>query len=134
VSIQTRFLLGLGLVLVASVIILSMAVLTYTVPRLVQWETREAQDNVKRVSRALDREFEHLLIYAREWSVWDDTFRFVQSPNQEYIDANLGAPNFVAANVDLLAFLRDDGQLVWAGFKFGETVDLAQGAELLSLA
>ena len=130
-SIQTRFLLGLGLVLVASVIILSMAVLTYTVPRLVQWETREAQDNVKRVSRALDREFEHLLIYAREWAVWDDTFRFVQLPNQEYIDANLGAPNFVAANVDLLAFLRDDGQIVWAGFKSGETVDLVQGAKLV---
>lgn len=131
-SIQTRFLLGLGLVLVASVIVLSMAVLTYTVPRLVQWETREAQDHVRRASRALDREYEHLLIYAREWSVWDDTFRFVQDPNQEYIDANLGAPNFVAAMVDLLAYVRDDGQIVWAGFKMGDVVDLAQGEALVA--
>ncbi len=129
-SIQTRFLLGLGLVLVASVIILSMAVLTYTVPRLAQWETREAQDNVRRASRALDREFEHLQIYAREWAVWDDTFRFVQSPSQEYIDANLVPAGFVAASIELLAFLRDDGQVVWAGFKTGEAVDLAQGAQL----
>ncbi|OGT82002.1 MAG: hypothetical protein A3H91_01120 [Gammaproteobacteria bacterium RIFCSPLOWO2_02_FULL_61_13] len=130
-SIQTRFLLGLGLVLVASVIVLSMAVLTYTVPRLVQWETREAQDHVRRVSRALDREFEHLLIYAREWSVWDDSFRFVQEPTQEYIDANLGAASFVAATVDLLAYLRDDGQVVWAGYKAGDVVDPDQGRALV---
>lgn len=130
-SIQTRFLFALALVLVVFVMVLTLAILTYTAPRLAQWETREAHSQVKRVQRALGREFEHLLIYAREWSVWDDTYRFVQDANPEYIEKNLGIENFAAAKVDLLAYLRDDGQIVWAGFKHRDGVDLETGAKLV---
>jgi diguanylate cyclase (GGDEF)-like protein len=129
-SIQTRFLLALGLLLVASLVTLSLAVFTYTVPRVVQWETREAAGEIDRVHRALEREFQHLLIYTREWSVWDDTYRFVMTPGPEFIDANLGASNFIAAQVDLLVFLRSDGEVVWSGFMSGSDVDRAAGARL----
>jgi diguanylate cyclase (GGDEF)-like protein len=129
-SIQTRFLLALGLLLVASIVVLSLAVLTWTAPRIVQWEAAQARAEVARVRRALDRELEHLGIYAREWAVWDDSYRFVQAPYPEYVEANLGLASFNAARVDLLAYIRDGGIIAWAGFRDGASIDAEQGMRL----
>lgn len=129
-SIQRRFLLALALLLVASVVVLSLVVLTYTAPRVVAWENARAAAEVQRVRQALERESEHLGIYAREWAVWDDSYRFVQEPTPEYVEANLGYASFVAASVDLLAYLREDGTIVWAGLKIGADVDQAAGTTL----
>lgn len=129
-SIQTRVLLALALVLLVSVFILSAVINTYTVPRLLQWETLEAEAEAKRAHRALKREYQHLLIYVRESAVWDDTYHFVQESNQNYIDANLGVKHFVAAGVDLLSHLDDDGNQVWAGYSASGKVDTDTGAIL----
>ncbi|MBI1731710.1 MAG: diguanylate cyclase [Gammaproteobacteria bacterium] len=129
-SIQTRFVVALGLLLAATAVALSLAVLTFTMPRVAQWESREALEEINRVQRALDRELQHLLIYAREWSVWDDTYRFVLEPSAAYVEENLDVANFSAAQVDVMVYLRGDGQVVWAGFNAGAELELAQGMQL----
>lgn len=129
-SIQRRFLLALALLLLASVVVLSLAVLTYTAPRILRWETSQARSEVQRVLRALRRESEHLGIYAREWGIWDDSYRFVQEPYPEYIEANLGLASYLAASVDLLAYMRDDGVVVWGGFRRDDAVDTDAGMQL----
>lgn len=130
-SIQRRFLLALALLLVASVVVLSLVVMTYTAPRVVAWENARAAAEVQRVRQALERESEHLGIYAREWAVWDDTYEFMHAPSPAYVEANLGYASFVAASVDLLAYVRDDGGIVWAGLKTGADVDAAAGTALV---
>lgn len=129
-SIQRRFLLALALLLLASVVVLSLAVLIYAEPRIARWERDQARAEVQRVRNVLEREAQHLGIYAREWGVWDESYRFLQEPYPEYIATNLGYASFVAASVDLLAYLRTDGTVAWAGLRRGDGVDNAAGLKL----
>ncbi|MBF0613430.1 MAG: HAMP domain-containing protein, partial [Magnetococcales bacterium] len=65
---------------------------------------------------AIQNELEHLKLFTADWSMWDDTYRFVQDHNQEYIEGNLQANTFQMSKLNLLFFYDEMGKLVWGRY------------------
>lgn len=48
------------------------------------------------------------------WSIWTDTYRFIQDLNQDYIYYNLSRNNFLNSNINYILFVNKDGKIVYA--------------------
>ena len=86
-------------------------------------EQRDATDNVGRVQDALDQQLQALDVTMLNWSSWDDTYAWIDDQNSDYVDSNLGDAVFSQLDINLMVFINDSNEVVWA-----RTADLATGA------
>lgn len=82
-------------------------------PSFVSLEQEESGKNMDRAEQAIKREIQHLDLSATDWSVWDDTYRFVQDRNEAYLEANLNKQAINSLKVNLLFIFDADQQQVW---------------------
>lgn len=78
-----------------------------------------------RVSNYIESETDDLQRLNRDWAVWDDTYRFVQDQNQQYIDSNIMLETFENNAINLMMYFDADRQLVYSS-----AYDLEDGEEL----
>ncbi len=86
-------------------------------PGFLTLEQENATDNAVRIGEALNREIKFLDSLLNDWSAWDDTYEFVQSPSEQYINANLTPSTFENNQLNLLYFVSKDGQVIWGGIE-----------------
>jgi sensor domain CHASE-containing protein len=88
-------------------------------PSFLALEREEATKDMERCTEAIDREIHHLDKLCGDWSPWDDTYKFAQDHNKEYVESNLTPVTFKNDNLNLLYVYDAKGQVVW-----GQTCDL----------
>lgn len=93
-------------------------------------------EDAVRVEHAVSIELDALTTLCREYSVWDESYDFLESGDEKYIDYNMPRDWRRRVDVALIAFMRLDGGVVWAGrFADGELSPGGVGAaELERLA
>ncbi|MGQ9525394.1 MAG: response regulator [Armatimonadota bacterium] len=52
---------------------------------------------------------------ASDWAAWDDAYRFLQDRNQQFVQSNLPEATFSRLRLSFIAFVRQSGQIVYAG-------------------
>jgi two-component system, NtrC family, sensor kinase len=97
-------------------------------PSFVELERKLAAQNLERVEEAIQGEVQHLDSFCYDWAAWDDTYQFVEQPNDEYIAGNLGPSSFENGNFDLLFLVDRHCDVVW-----GECHDPADAARQFEL-
>jgi sensor domain CHASE-containing protein len=51
-----------------------------------------------------------------DWSNWDDTYKFIQDKNEEYIDSNLPVETFKSQQNNLIILLNKQKEVVWGQY------------------
>ena len=88
-------------------------------------EKQNVTMNVGRVQNQLHQEEMNLASVAYDWSVWDDTYSFVNGTNQEYIQENLQYGIFNQININFMFFYNNSGDLVYAKvFDFNRGIEI----------
>jgi sensor domain CHASE-containing protein len=87
-------------------------------PSFLALERKEAITDVKRSVEALQREINFLDFLVWDWAAWDDTYEFIQTRSDAYIDANLVEETFTDDDLNVLYFIDTKGKVIW-----GETRD-----------
>ncbi|MDL0430615.1 diguanylate cyclase [Marinobacter sp. TBZ242] len=82
-------------------------------PAFQEIEVDYAQNNIDRVVRRLDAQRKTIDLTVYDWSAWNDTYTFIQSGRQEYIDSNLYPDTFLNFGFDVALFLNLDQEPVW---------------------
>ncbi|RLB82509.1 MAG: hypothetical protein DRH17_05700 [Deltaproteobacteria bacterium] len=119
------------ILLILFVVVSLYAVLDYGIQRLVVFpsfitlERHEAKKDMERCVEALRREIHHLDTFANDWAAWDDTYRFVQDGNKDYIESNLAVETFTGNNLNIIYVCNVKGEVVW-----GEIRDLETGGTM----
>lgn len=88
-------------------------------PSFLDLERKHIDSNIQRVLRALDNETRHLNLLTSDWSIWDDTYKYVVDHNSEYEVSNLVDSSFTANQINLIYLLDSSRQTVW-GKAFAE--------------
>ena len=112
-SIQTKV-----AALVASTFLLfiafgSLGLHRLIMPSFLALEEDAAQEDLRRVREALQREETFLASTAADWGIWTETWAFLGGTNPGYGDANLTHSALSALEVDILALFDREGRLVW---------------------
>ena len=109
---KTLFTIAVGVIIVAAML--------YGVQRLVvlrsfaELEQEYAQRDVRQALNAVSREVLFLDQLANDWAAWDDTYEFVQRPNDPYRQSNLVDTTFTGDRLNLLLIADTAGHTVWA--------------------
>ena len=77
-------------------------------------------------TKVIDNELLQLKSIVSDWAPWNDTYRFIQNTNQEYIDDNLMDSTMVNLYVNFLIFINNAGEIVYCKYVNLET---SQGGE-----
>ena len=85
----------------------------------IELELKQAETNGERMERSFSREMNDLNAVARDWSIWDDTYEFVQTGDMTYVDSNLTFDSFLALSLNMIAIFDNDKNLV-----YGQVVNL----------
>jgi two-component system, NtrC family, sensor kinase len=99
-------------------------------PGFLQAEHADAETDLVRCVEAVRRDGQHLTGLTKDWSAWDDTYQFIQDGNEKYKGDNLTPVTFKNNRLNLLAFVRLSGEMVWGEVRNFRTEDLIQAPEL----
>jgi len=107
------------IVLITTIVVTAYAGLDHAIqrgtvsPSFEALERDEAREDLARIVGALQNEIAHLDVRCRDWATWDDTWNFVQHPDEHYVRSNLGPAALAAGNIDLLYICDPTGRVVW---------------------
>jgi sensor domain CHASE-containing protein len=113
------------------VVVFSYTALSYLVQRLVilpsfiALEQEAARKDVLRCVEALRREVQEIDAVVRNWATWDDTYRFIQDRNGDYMKASLTLSSYRNVRMNLIYLLDTEGRVVW-----GEIWNLGRGVAI----
>ena len=108
-----------GLLIMAIFLTFFFVVNAVVLQSYVSLEKQNVNESLTRAANLLSNEFEDINGTAMDWAFWDDTYNFVQSPSQNYIDLNLPVSTFTTLRMNLMLFVNRSGFIV-----YGESVDL----------
>ena len=125
-TLQSKTLLIISLTFVGLVAVLYAASQYIVLSSFSDQEEQVTRQNMVRVQSALNDNLASLEGTTRDWSLWDDTYRYVQDKDQAYYDANLANDSPMASNkLNLMLYVDEHGQVV-----FEKSFDYQKGATL----
>lgn len=108
-NLRKKLLLGIGLALVITFTL--VAIFSYNVMEAsyLALEKHEVAKAVETSNNAMETDLKNTYAVARDYSVWSETYRFVQGENPSWITQNMDQDFFSRFNVDaILIFDRSD--------------------------
>src|SRR5450432_3349340 len=103
-----------------SITLAALVVLLYFVLRILlvgSFNRLEEQVNLRDLNRARNSfqgDSTNLGHSIEDWSIWDDSYKFIQDNNSDYISANLNDSTFKSLDINLMMFINNDKKIVYA--------------------
>jgi len=94
-------------------------------PSFLKLEQREAGENLRRIISAVDREIFHLDKLCSDWATWNESYSFIETLSDNYIEDNLIIDSFATNRVNSISYFNNDGSVVW-----GKAYDLENESTL----
>lgn len=88
-------------------------------------EREDAIRNINILENALSNEINYIDSTTYDWAAWNDTYEFIEFPNEEYIESNLVDSTFVALRINVMLFFNSSNALV-----YGKAFDLENETEI----
>lgn len=88
----------------------------------------DIEDNYKIINYIISNEELNVNSILIDWAQWDDTFKFVQDSNEEYISSNLQDNTLVTLNLKMMLFLNEKGNIVYKK-EYGLEKDISKNLE-----
>jgi PAS domain S-box-containing protein len=79
----------------------------------VYFDKKTAEADVERAARVLDGERGTLVITLQDWAMWDDTYRFLEGGDHEYIERNLNSESLSNLRLNFVIFTNSSGTLFY---------------------
>ena len=100
------------LTFVGLVLILSVSLQSILVPHFHDEEDRSTRLNVQRVLGAMETERISLTEAIQNWASRDESYNYIRTGDPEYIQRNLSDSVLIGLNIDLLAFVSPQGNII----------------------
>jgi signal transduction histidine kinase len=118
-TLRWKTLLIVAATLMGLLVIVYIPLRIFLLGSFVRLERQLLLTDLDRASNAIDDDTHNLDLLNAGYSVWDDTYAFVEAPQQEYIDKNYYNDFFVDNRMNLVLIVDRAGRVV-----FGKAFDL----------
>lgn len=95
-------------------LVLSFILNVIIVSNYLNLESKTVSEHVGRVLNQINQENKNLMAISSDWSVWDDTYVFVEDKNEAYIQNNLLYEIFEDIDINFMLFYNSSGVLVFS--------------------
>ncbi|HWQ18872.1 MAG TPA: CHASE4 domain-containing protein [Methanotrichaceae archaeon] len=95
-------------------------------------EEKEVRQSVQQSLEALSSEQSRLSSLASDWAAWDDTYRFIQDGNADYIESNLPDGELDLLDINFMLFISSSGGPISSdGFNLRDQTSMSVPPSLL---
>ncbi len=84
----------------------------FIVNRFQEIENQRTEYNIQRVDAVIKNSLAKIDSSLLAWSIWDDSYNFLEDRNPQYVSANLSQDALIPTNVDEVLFVDKSGVLV----------------------
>ncbi|OGT87879.1 MAG: hypothetical protein A2286_01365 [Gammaproteobacteria bacterium RIFOXYA12_FULL_61_12] len=78
-------------------------------------EQQQMLANLQRLRHALSSELDALRFLAKDWAFWDDSYQFMETRDEAFLQSNLVDTTFTNLRLNLILFLDSNGAPAFAG-------------------
>ncbi|MFH1381669.1 MAG: CHASE4 domain-containing protein [Chloroflexota bacterium] len=111
-SIRKKTLMIYSLTLLTLLVVLFFVSQTILLRQFAALEDQYTRRAVEQAASALSHDLLVLKGNATDWSSWDDTYKFIEDANQQYVQTNLVISAFGSLRVNVMLFVNSSGQIV----------------------
>jgi len=115
-SIKYKFSLILLLVISLFVVVGVWVAQSIIFPPFKEADFENSRKNLYRGINALLDEVDQLESVTIDWAEWDDTYSYINKPNDSYEKSNLVASTFENYDIDVIVMMNKYNELAWGGF------------------
>ncbi len=112
-SLRAKLFLVIGGVLISFFLIIFQLLSTIIAKDFFDLERREATENALRVTDALESKVDELALKLGDWTQWDDSYRFIEHQNDEYIQSNLQNESLDILQIDTVVIMDLKGKILF---------------------
>jgi PAS domain S-box-containing protein len=109
---ETLLVSSIGLLVILVILLLSAKFIVLKSFRMI--ETADVTEHLERIVSTVDNDLASLGAWAGDYATWDDTYRYLQDSNPDFVSTNLTATSLAKLNIDLVALVRSTGEIVYA--------------------
>ena len=80
----------------------------------IKTEENNIQKDINRALEALQDDIEKVDYIVRNWSNWDDSYKFIQDRNEDYIKSTLNLESLQGIKQNIIAYINSSGTLVYS--------------------
>jgi sensor domain CHASE-containing protein len=88
----------------------------FLLERFVDLEKDQVVRNLDRVDFFLKSNSINQSTKIKDWAFWDDTYKFINDKNTEYIESNLGDETLVSINLNAIVFIDNNNEIIFSKF------------------
>jgi diguanylate cyclase (GGDEF)-like protein len=114
-SIRDKIIKRLTLSFLAMTVLIYLVLNSIMLNKINLLEERYAREHVMRVEKAIQHDEHNMADILTDWAIWDDTYDYIHSHDEQYVKANLGYNTFSDLDLDLMAFIDEEGHYIYAG-------------------
>jgi signal transduction histidine kinase len=111
-KLRTKTFLMVALISVLIFIALQAITLSLIQPSFINLEKQETEAKIKQAKNILNYTLTNLEVKATDYAFWDDSYRFIQDQNYQYINSNFVDSTFENLDLDLVAIIGN-GRLLF---------------------
>ncbi|MDD1770417.1 MAG: hypothetical protein LUO79_04950, partial [Methanomassiliicoccales archaeon] len=113
--LRLKTILVLVVTTVILISVLHLVVIAIVSESFAKVEVDQSAQEITVTRNAMGSELVDIATSARDYAYWDDTYSFVQTGNQSYIDANLVNSTYTNLRVQVIVLLDYSGAIVFQG-------------------
>lgn len=112
-NIQTKTLAIILSSFLVLTLLLSLMLKNIITKNYLHLEQTEVENHLQRALNIIELEQDNLQQFTGDWAIWDDTFKFIQNKNKEYIKSNLVNSTFTDSDIAFIAYVKKSGEIVY---------------------
>lgn len=133
-TLRRRILLQIVIITVGLLCLMLYFAWSVIVNGAASMENEYMRQNLKRAENALEMEMNRLVTTVSDYAIWNDTYRFVQEYNQEYLESNFAISTYTTNRLNMVIILDGNGKIIYEEwYDYAKQQDLAVSAEMRSL-
>lgn len=86
----------------------------FVAPQFSELESANARNDLARAVNMISREILSVDAYSSDYARWDDTYRYLQTPENSYIESNYSFDSMKTQNMDLICIVDLKGRIVFS--------------------
>ncbi len=88
-------------------------------------EQQQVRTELERAVNSVEYDLSTVTAFLTDWAIWDDTYKYVQGQNEDYVKNNLADATFSSQRINIMIFADYQGQIL-----YGKAYDLDKNAEV----